>query len=161
MIFPAYVVGCFIACLVNLTDRKSLLLAVFYSLWVIILFQFFFWGKAQEFAWRWFLLLCLVHSVTIMMAQILKARASQLITIFSCCVIVFNLAYFGMWWIHPLSRQVFFVVMNSLQTLSIGSLIVLPAWPFLVRLWHKLHIKRSKPWTHQMVDSGRLSGPIC
>lgn len=154
MIFPAYVVGCGIAVLANLPDRKSLLLAVFYSLWVIIVFQFLFWGKAQIFSWRWYLLLCLVHGITITLAQILETRATRLITILSSCVIAFNLAFLFAWFTHPLPRQLFFVGMNTLQTLSLGSLVVFgSAWPFLANLWRKLPIKRSKPpWMEMVPD---------
>lgn len=154
MIFPAYVIACAIACLSNITEKKSLLLAVFYSLWVIIVFQFLFWGKAQWFAWRWFPWLCLVHAITINMAHLLQTRATWPIMILSGCVILFNLAFLCMWFIHPLPRQLFFIGMNALQTLQLGSLVVFgSAWPFLANLWRKLPLKRSKPtWMHLTIS---------
>lgn len=143
MIFPGYLIACGIALLANLPDRKGLLLTAFYCLMVIILFQFLFWGKAQIFGWRWYLLLILVHVCTIKMAHIQDMKASKAIMFLSACVIVFNLAF--LCWHLP--RQLFFVGMNALQTLQLGSLVVFgSAWPFLANLWRKLRRTRSKPW---------------
>ena len=148
MIFPGYLIACGIALLVNLPDKKSLLLTAFYTVMVIILFQFLFWGKAQIFAWRWYLLLVLVHACTIKMAHISEVGVSKPIIILSACVIIFNLAFLT---VHP-SRQLFFIGMNAFQTLQLGSFIVFaPLWPFLRGVWRKRTKTKEQPWANRAV----------
>lgn len=159
-LFPAYVIGCLLAVALA-WNRKGFYLACAYS-WLLIVFQFISWGNGAGWGYRMFLAVSIVQFFMGFIAHISSVRASRVIALCSIGAIMLNLLAMTAFLLHHPIRQIYFIGMNTVQTIQIGSLIAFaPAWPFLAELWRKLPLKRSKPWTHQMVDSGRLSGPIC
>ena len=151
LLFPIYAAACLLAVVINLLDRRSFYLAFAYG-FALITFQLTFGGRGPEEGYRIFLWSGFTQACIAGISLICRVRASRAIAFCSLAAVILNLTAMTAFLLNHPVRQLYFIGMNTVQVLQVGSLIVAPMWPFLFGARRKLQDKRSEPW-QRMVGS--------
>lgn len=150
LMFPLMFWGCVIAILSNLFWKNELATSLGYSLVVIVLFQFLFWGKATAYQWHWYLLVSGAHGFAIWFSHLNNSRSRKLLLLWCGLAITLNVVYLIGYFTTPLPRRGFFIGMSALQALQIITLIAYsPAWPLITRMRFSFE-KKDETWLSRL-----------
>lgn len=139
-LFPAYVVGCFVALSLS-WSKRSFYLAFAYG-YLLIVFQFVATGQAKGWGVDTFLYCSYVQLVMGFCSVFLGNRTVAMLSIFAVVLNVIAACAFEL--DNPI-RQIYFVGVNVIQSLQILSLIAMS--PAMMRLYRLvMREKRTLPW---------------
>lgn len=138
-LFPAYVIGCFIALAMS-WSKRSFYLAFGYA-YLLIVFQFIATGQAKGWGAYTFLYCAYVQMV---MGLCGMFGGNKPLAALSAGAIILNMIAAICFTLHHPIRQIYFVGVNVIQTLQILSLIAMS--PAAVRLSRLIREKRTSPW---------------
>lgn len=147
-LFPAYVIGCFIAMALS-WSKRSFYLAFAYS-YLLIVFQFVATGQAQGWGSKTFLYCAFVQLVM----GFCGLAGNKPLSILAILAVILNMGAALMFELHHPIRQIYFVGVNVIQTLQILSLIAMS--PAVVRLYRLVkREKRTLPWAMRAASGTR------
>lgn len=151
LFFPLYLLAGLLACLCSVGPgwRRHLWVSFIFTSYVILLFQLRFDGEAHHLGVTWYGLVAFVQLVMLMVSYMLKVRAWRIILLTAAAAILIQAAYTAFWYLDmPLPKQGYFVGVNLMQVIQVGSLIFCaPMWPFLARRMVKQIPKRRESWS--------------
>ena len=146
MLFPAYIIGCVLA-MGFAWSKRSLYLAFAYS-YLLITFQFFISGRAVEFGATTFLYCAFVQIGMGLCAMVLNIKPSRTIALGSVIAVALNALAAAAFTLHHPIRTIYFVGINTVQTIQILSMITLS--PAFFRVYHLVKTRyKEATWTHR------------
>lgn len=150
LFFPIYLVASVCACALSMGRgwRRHLWTSFVFGVYVILLFQLHFDGAAHELGRAWYGVVAFTQLVMGVVAYMLKVRGWKVITVAAAVAMAIQAVYLAFSLMdQALPRQGYFVTVNLVQCLQVGSLIVCaPVWPFLAGLKGMSFTRRRTPW---------------
>lgn len=143
LLFPVYIVGCLLAVFLS-WSKQSFLVSASYA-YILITFQFFITGRAQEFGINTFLYCAYAQIFMGLCAIFLGNRTVPLGSIAACLVNMIEALAYAL--DHPF-RDFYFVSINTIQTYQILSLIALS--PGMIKLYRFIPKGKERWKAHQM-----------